>query len=79
MFIAANPGLGQDGMAIQCRAGQLTEVRVCLNKDDLGFRRCLDVDDGGCRASSILVATEKANPAALPRRGSRLRRLSQRF
>jgi ribonuclease T2 len=56
MFVAANPGLGKDGIAIQCQSGQLTEVRVCLTRDKLGFRRCLDVDDGGCRSRSILVS-----------------------
>jgi ribonuclease T2 len=53
-FIAANPGLSSQGMAVQCDRGALTEVRICLTKD-LGFRTCTDVDLGGCRSSSVSV------------------------
>lgn len=38
MFIAENPGLSADMIAVQCR-GQVSEVRFCLDKD-LRPRRC---------------------------------------
>lgn len=53
-FVSANPGLRRDGIAVTCSARKLVEVRVCLTKD-LQFRRCLDVDDDGCRSASISV------------------------
>lgn len=53
-FVAANPGLSSAGMAVQCTAGRLSEVRICLTKD-LAFRRCDEVDDDGCRAKSVTV------------------------
>jgi ribonuclease T2 len=53
-FVSANPGLARDGMAVACSGRQLTEVRICMTKD-LEFTRCLEVDDGGCRSSSISV------------------------
>ncbi len=31
-FLAANPRLRADGLAVQCRAGKLQEVRICLTK-----------------------------------------------
>jgi ribonuclease T2 len=53
-FVAANPGLARDGMAVACRGRRLTEVRICFTKE-LDFRRCLDVDEDGCRTASITV------------------------
>lgn len=53
-FIAANPGLSSQGMAVQCDRGALTEVRICLTKD-LAFRACTDVDLAGCRSPSLSV------------------------
>ena len=32
-FIAANPGIPADGIAVGCSRGQLSEVRVCLTRD----------------------------------------------
>lgn len=51
-FIAANPGLRRDGMAVTCEDGRLEEVRVCLNAD-LSFRACPAVDRAACRIKSI--------------------------
>lgn len=51
-FVAANPGLSQNGMSVQCRRGAFTEVRICLTKD-LAFRNCPEVDADTCRAGSI--------------------------
>ena len=48
-FVAANPGLRTDMMAVSCRSGSLTEVRICFSKDLRGFRTCPEVDRSGCR------------------------------
>lgn len=53
-FIAANPGLKADGIAVVCRSRRLSEVRVCLDKS-LGFRACPEVDRAACRADEIAV------------------------
>lgn len=44
-FIAANPGLGAEGIALTCSRRWLSEVRICLNQD-FAFRDCgSDVGD----------------------------------
>lgn len=53
-FISANPGLSPDGIAVSCKSGRLTEVRICLTKQ-LDFRSCSEVDARGCRASNLYV------------------------
>ena len=53
-FRLANPGLRDTAMAVTCRDGQLTEVRICFTKD-LQFRSCRNVDRRGCRQSQIDV------------------------
>ena len=47
-FIAANPGMTADGIAISCDGRHLAEVRICLTKD-MEFRSCRRVDARGCR------------------------------
>ncbi|MDB5512911.1 MAG: ribonuclease [Enterovirga sp.] len=55
-FALANPGLSPDMMAVTCRRDDLQEVRVCLNRDLTGFRRCPDVDRASsCRFGPIRV------------------------
>jgi ribonuclease T2 len=54
-FIAANPGLRADMIAVSCRRSVLNEVRICLTKDLRGFRTCEEVDRGGCRTREISV------------------------
>jgi ribonuclease T2 len=54
-FIAANPGLRPEMLAVSCRRGVMDEVRVCLTKDLRGFRACEEVDRNGCRAREISV------------------------
>jgi ribonuclease T2 len=40
-FIQANPGLGENMLSVDCHDGsELTEVRVCLNKQDLSPQAC---------------------------------------
>lgn len=53
-FMAANPGLRAEDMAVACSDGLLREVRICLSKDTLDFRSCPEVDSRGCtRAASM--------------------------
>lgn len=54
-FVAANPGLRTDMMALVCRGGQLQEVRICLERDLRGFRTCPQVDRSGCRGGEVAV------------------------
>ena len=53
-FIAANPGLGHDGIAIGCDAKRFNEVRICISKD-LKFRDCAEVDQRACRRDQVLM------------------------
>lgn len=53
-FAAANRGLSEDAMSVQCRNGVFTEIRVCLTRN-LAFRPCPEVDADRCRAPSIAV------------------------
>ncbi len=54
-FIAANPGLRIDAMAVTCRSGTLEEVRICFSKDLRSFHTCQEVARSGCRTRSIDV------------------------
>ena len=57
-FLAANPGLSERGIAVACNRSGAVEVRICLTKR-LDFRRCTEVDAGGCRARTVTFpATE---------------------
>jgi ribonuclease T2 len=53
-FLAANPGLTHDAIAIGCDAKRLNEVRICLSKD-LKFRDCAEVDQRACRRDQVLM------------------------
>jgi ribonuclease T2 len=54
-FIAANPKLRPDMMAIACRAGVLEEVRICFSKDLREFHACPEVSRQTCRTREIRV------------------------
>ena len=54
-FADTNPGLRPDMMAVVCRRGVLQEVRICLDRDLRGFRRCPEVDRSGCGFGDIRV------------------------
>lgn len=56
-FAQANPGLRPDMMAVACRRGMLQEVRICLDRDLRGFRRCPEVDRRGCGFGEIRIET----------------------
>lgn len=53
-FVAANPGLKPDGVAVTCDGRRLREVRICMTRD-LGFRACEEVDRRGCRADRVVL------------------------
>ncbi|MBC7279933.1 ribonuclease [Hoeflea sp.] len=53
-FIAANPGMARDGIAVACQRGLLREVRICLTPT-LGFRDCPELDRNGCRIDNLKV------------------------
>ncbi|WP_245294915.1 ribonuclease T2 family protein [Pararhizobium antarcticum] len=53
-FIAANPGLRANAIAVTCEGQYLEEVRICYNKD-LSFRPCPEVDARSCRRKSVTV------------------------
>ena len=57
-FIAENPGLSANGIAIACRNGLLSEVRICLTRG-MEFRRCEIVDASGCRQSRLVMPADR--------------------
>ena len=54
-FIASNPGLRIDAMAIGCQRRVLQEVRLCLTKDLRQFRSCPEVARGTCRSTDVSI------------------------
>jgi ribonuclease T2 len=53
-FLAANPGLAGEGVAVTCDRRFLREVRICLTKD-LAFRECPEVDRRACRLDKVVM------------------------
>ncbi len=53
-FIAANPGLTSDAIAVSCKGGRLAEVRICMSTQ-LEFQACPEVDVRGCHAADLSV------------------------
>ncbi len=53
-FVKANPGLPENGLAIECDKKRLTEVRICLSKD-LQFRDCAEIARRSCRRERVLM------------------------
>ncbi len=51
-FLAVNPKLPKDGMAVTCQGGRLQEVRLCLDKS-LEFRACGKKVDDRCGIGTI--------------------------
>jgi ribonuclease T2 len=54
-FIKANPGLKASGIAVTCNRKRLSEVRICLSKDDLGFRDCPEIDKQACPLDQVTM------------------------
>jgi len=55
-FIAANPNLRPDNMAVTCSNGELVDVRFCVAKDLSSYAVCRKVARHSCQRGSILVA-----------------------
>jgi ribonuclease T2 len=55
-FIAANPNLRADNMAVTCADGELVDVRFCLAKDLTSYAICRKVTRHSCQRDSIMVA-----------------------
>ncbi len=53
-FVAANPGLTREGIAVTCGGRRLDEVRICLSRD-LKFRTCPETDRRSCRRDQVLM------------------------
>ena len=53
-FLAANPGLEKDAIAVTCDRRYLREVRICMTKD-MEFRTCEAVDRKDCRSKRVLL------------------------
>lgn len=53
-FVAANPGLARDGIAVSCDRSRLRDVRICMTPS-LGFRACGEVDRAGCTIDNLEV------------------------
>jgi ribonuclease T2 len=53
-FIAANPGLRSDMIAVTCDQRRLHEVRVCMTRD-FEFRSCPEIDRRACRVPRIVM------------------------
>lgn len=58
-FMDANPGLRLDMVSVQCRKGNLEEVRICLTRDLRGFTSCPDVDRRACRFGPVRVTAPR--------------------
>ena len=54
-FVAVNPGLRADNMAVGCQHGELQDVKICLSKDLRAFANCGEVTRAACRAQTVNV------------------------
>lgn len=50
-FMASNPGLKADQIAVTCSNGMINEVRICMSRT-FGFQSCPEVNQKSCRAKS---------------------------
>lgn len=53
-FLAANPGLPAEGLAVTCDSKRLSEVRICMGKD-LQFRSCGEIDRRACMRDKVVM------------------------
>ena len=53
-FVAVNPGLTRDAIAVTCDSRRLGEVRICVDKD-LRFRSCPEIDSRACRRDKVVM------------------------
>jgi ribonuclease T2 len=64
-FVAANPGLTHEAIAIGCDSKRLNEVRICLSKD-LKFHSCAEVDRRACRRDQVVMPRVRGTQGAAP-------------
>lgn len=53
-FLAANPDLEPDMVAVTCDERRLRELRICMSRE-LRFRACPEIDRRACRALRIVM------------------------
>ncbi len=59
-FAQANPGLDNRMITVECRdGGDLSEVRVCLNKESLAPQACSGRVRSTCRAGALRIAAAR--------------------
>ncbi|WP_246727708.1 ribonuclease [Chelativorans sp. Marseille-P2723] len=54
LFLAANPGMDEGGIAVTCDGRHLREVRICMTRQ-LDFRSCNEIDERSCRRQTIII------------------------
>ncbi len=54
-FLDANDTLFADAITVTCRDGRIAEARICLDRDDLAYRRCGDDVIEDCRLGDALL------------------------
>jgi ribonuclease T2 len=62
-FVAANPGLARDAIAVTCDSRRLGEVRICVGRD-LRFRSCPEIDARACRREKVVMPPVRGGGAA---------------
>jgi ribonuclease T2 len=62
-FVAANPGLTRDAVAVTCDRRRLHEVRICMGRD-FSFRPCPGVDARACRRDKLVMPPVRGADAA---------------
>ena len=59
-FVQANPGMGEDMISVSCHDGfELTEVRVCLDKDSLAPQACGGRMRNTCRMGTLKIPASR--------------------
>jgi len=53
-FVAANPGLPPEGIAVSCGSRRLNDVLICMTRD-LQFRDCQQVVQRSCRRDRLVM------------------------
>ncbi|KOF22131.1 ribonuclease T2 [Ensifer adhaerens] len=53
-FVARNPGMTTNAVAVTCEGKRLEEIRICFDKA-LNFRPCPEVDHQACRRDTVTL------------------------